>query len=151
MQPIGSHSMQVRGCVQEGVCRMRLHVQVVCPGVKPHSAVCRGVTPAASIQACSPPTPWLSRTTPFRSGPLLNLSPNQDEPPVACGGVSAVISIPDGYSASPSLTHASHEHPNLRTPKERLWVPNLLDCEHEGRRAREERGSSCKDGQIPSG
>lgn len=52
--------------------------------------------------------------------------------------LSAVISIQDGYSPL-SLTHSSHEHPNLRILKETLWILNLLDCEHE-EREREKRG-----------
>lgn len=68
---MGGHSLQVRGRVQ--YCRMRPYVQVVCPGVKPHSAVCRGgnpyclnlgmLSPNARAQpdhplpVCSPPQP----------------------------------------------------------------------------------------------
>lgn len=62
--------------------------------------------------------------------------------------LSAVISIQDGYSP-PSLTHSSLEHPNLRTLKERLWVLNLLDCEHEDREREKREGPAVGMGRFP--
>lgn len=90
--PVQSLHAGVRVCPR--LCRIRSHLQIVCPVVKPHSAVCRGwLTPAASIWACSPQRPWLSQTTSSGLLPSATSVQIRTSPRVAYGGVNAVTSI----------------------------------------------------------